>query len=207
MFRRSLVPIALAVLASVGCVPVTEPVGVIDKAEPDKGLVGTWTVTKAKGLVAMLGVETLTVDAPDVKGNPKGLMRATTAENINDGELAFFTATVGKHTYVTVLVGTGDNDRAPRLHKEGEYAKWQKTEKKRYFVFRYERTGDALTLDCGNHDAFRKLMDDAKIDSSGPKYVPHFETPAGWLDKYLAKTGPDKVFDGTNVIELKREKK
>lgn len=30
---------------------------------------------------------------------------------------------------------------------------------------------------------------------------------AGWLDKYLARTRPDKVFDGTNMLVLKREKK
>ncbi len=205
MFRRSLAPVAFAVLASVGCVPVTEPVGDIDKAERDKALVGTWTVTKSKGLAAMLNIESLTVDAPDVKGNPKGLMLAGT--NGSDPDLGFFTATVGKHTYATVFVGTGDNEKAPTFHKEGEYAKWKKELKKQFFVFRYTLDGDALTMDCGNLETFTKLMSDAKFEGDGRKHIQHFATPAGWLDKYLAKTGPDKVFDGTNILVLKREKK
>ena len=205
MSRWSL--LILAVLASAGCVPVAQPVGDIDKAERDKALVGTWSVTKSKGLAAQLGVQGVTVDAPDVKGNPKGLMRASMRENDPDGELGFFTATVGKHTYATVIVGAGGGDKTPRLHKEGDYAKWQKEEDKRYFVFRYTLDGDALTIDAGDLDTFTKLMGDAKIADLGRKYTPHFATPAGWLDKYLTKTGPDKVFDGTNVLVLKREKK
>ena len=49
--------------------------------------------------------------------------------------------------------------------------------------------------------------DDAKFENDGRKDMPRYTTPAGWLDKYLAKTGPDKVFDGSNVVVLKREKK
>ncbi len=204
MSRRSLLLFAFAVLAP-GCVPVTEPVGDIDKAERDKALVGTWSVTKAKGLAGVFSIRTVIVDAPDVKGNPKGLMRALWDEK--DSDLWFFTSTVGKSAYMTVFVGSGNGDKPPVLHKEGEYAKWKKEEVKRYFVFRYERDGDALTIDCGNYETFPKLMQDAKIKGDGSKHIEYFATPAGWLDKYLAKSGPDKVFDGSNVVVLKREKK
>ena len=40
----------------------------ISKAEPDKKLVGTWTVTKSTGVSAQLAYTKLTLDAPAVKG-------------------------------------------------------------------------------------------------------------------------------------------
>ena len=85
----------VAALLSAGCVPVTEPVGDVEKAEPDKGLLGTWVEPKPKGRAAPLTMfEELTIDAPAVKGNPKGLMR--TATNNDSPDIWFFTATAGK---------------------------------------------------------------------------------------------------------------
>src|SRR2546423_1469624 len=104
MLRRLLPPVALAALVCVGCVPVTEPVGDVEKAEPDKALVGKWTVTGGDGPAKTLDVKALTVDAPDVKGNPKGLMRAIMNPDGGDNENWFFTTTVGKHTYANVIL-------------------------------------------------------------------------------------------------------
>jgi hypothetical protein len=207
MSRRALwVVFAFAVL-SPGCVPVTEPVGDIDKAEPDKNLVGKWTVTKSSGLAAELKIEALAVSAPEVKGNPKGLMRASMNQGGGESPIWFFVATVGKHTYVNGIVGPPDGSNLPAFEEEGSYAEWKKGERKRYFVFRTARDGDKLTLDCGNNDTFTKLMKDAGIKDDDAKYLPYFNTPAGWFTKNLDKTAPDKIFDGTNVLELKREKK
>ena len=205
MFCR-LVPLLLGALCATGCVPVTEPVGDIDGAEPDKALVGKWTTTDSNGTAKVLDVTGFTVETPGVKGNPKGLMRANTTGNSSKSELWFYTATVGKHTYAIVLLGAKDGEGA-KFSKEGEYAKWKKVPKQQYFVFRYARDGDKLTLDCGDYDKFKALMKDEKITGDGGKYFEYFDTPAGWLDKYLAKTGPDKIYNGTNNLILKREKK
>jgi hypothetical protein len=198
---------AFAVL-SPGCVPVTEPVGDAEKAEPDKNLVGKWTVTKSRGTAEVLEVKSLTVSAPEVKGNPKGLMKVVMAHKDREAPMWFFTSTVGKNTYVNLAVGPTDGPDMPAFDKGGAFAEWKKGEKKtQYFVSRAARDGDKLTLDCGNNDAFAGLMKDAGIKDDGGQGVPVFDTPAGWLAKHLDKNGPGKIFDDSNALELAREKK
>jgi hypothetical protein len=202
MLRR-LFPLFAALCA--GCVPVTQPVGDIDKVGPDKALVGKWSAAKARGTPVVFNIKSLTVDAPEVKGNPKGLMRAIMNPGNNESELWFFTTTVGKHTYANVLLGAADRTDVPRFAGEGNFARWKKGIK-RYFVFRYVRDGDTLTIDCGNNETFAALMKDAKIRGDGGKPFEYFDTPAGWLARHLDKTGPGKLFDGRNSLELTRDK-
>ena len=54
---------------------------------------------------------------------------------------------------------------------------------KRFFIFRYIRDGDTLTIDYGNSDAFAKLMRVADIHDDGAKHVPFFLTPADWFSE------------------------
>jgi hypothetical protein len=205
MFRSSLF-LAGTVLFAAGCVPVTEPVGPIDKAEPDKNLAGTWTVVDASGSAKSADPQEVVVDVPEVKGNPKGLMRALTKRG--GDEVWFFVTTAGKHTYASLILAPNDVGGPLKFSKEGAFEEWQKAENKWYFVFRYARNGDKLTVDCGNHSAFTDLMKDEKIEANrGDKPLEFYKTPAGWLAKYLDKTGPAKLFDKTNYLDLKREKK
>src|SRR5262245_28397449 len=99
MVRRLFPLFAVGLVA--GCVPVTEPVSDIDKAEPDKTIVGKWTATKANGFAASFKTKAVTIDVPDVKGNPKGLMRfieSSSKPNVPELVSWFYTSTVGKHT-------------------------------------------------------------------------------------------------------------
>jgi hypothetical protein len=206
MFRR-LVPVgAVVALCAVGCVPVTAPLGDVDTAEPDTKLVGAWTLTDSDGVAKLLEVKTIVVDVPEVKGNAKGLMRGI--KNDDKGlDLWFYPTKVGKDTYATLILGTKGGDDGLKFLKEGEFEAWKKDEVKRFFVCKYTRDGDKLTLDWGS-DKFGEVMKDAKIDGTGGgQGVEFFRTPAGWLAKYLDKTGPAKIFDGTNYLKLKREKK
>lgn len=208
MSRPLAVLFAFAVL-SPGCIPVTEPLGDVGKAEPDKILIGKWSVIKGHGTVDLLKAKTLTIDAPDVKGNPKGLMRCVTKWVVADEDttLWFFPTTVGKHTYASVLLGAR-GDEPPAFHTEGSFAKWTKEAEKRYLVCRYARDGDTVKLNWGNDAVFRRLMQDAGIkEGAGEKAIEYYPTPAGWVAGYLEKTGPDKLFDGTNLLVLAREKK
>lgn len=202
---RSLVGLTLVAFLTSGCVPVTEPLGDISKAEPDKKLVGTWTVTKSTGVSAQLAYTKLTLDAPAVKGNPKGLMRAVKNDE-TDSESWFFTTALGKHTYATVLVTAGAGNDGPSLGREGEYAKWAKADRKRYFVFRYALDGDNLTLDAANFDTFKEVAKAANLDDDGAKHLAYYTTPDEWLAKYLAKSGSDKIYDGSNALAMKRAK-
>jgi hypothetical protein len=205
MFRR-VAPLLLATLCATGCVPVTEPVGNIEKAKPDAALVGKWTTTDSNGTSKALDVKTITVDAPAVKGNPKGLMRSKTKMTGSESEIWFYLSTLGKETYANLLLVSGKDRSPPDFSEEGNFAKWQKDDKKEFFVARVTRKEDALTIDFGDYDVFGQLMKNAKIPDDGIKPLPTFLTPAEWLDKYLAKTGPEKVFNGTNKVVLKRKK-
>lgn len=205
MFRR-ITPLLLAALLPVGCVPVTEPLGELGKSEPDKALIGKWKVTGRDGLTTIVQPTAFTIDAPAVKGNPKGLMRATNDENDGDDYLWFFTATFGKRAYATVLLGSKDGDDIPSFGKEGAFARWQKAERKRYFVFRYALDGDTLTVNAGNSDAFAKLMKDAGVQDDGAKHVPFFQTEPKWAETHFAKGAADPIYDKMNVMTLKRKK-
>ena len=188
---------AFAVLAS-GCVPVTEPVGDIDKAEPDKNLVGSWTDSDENK-------ETLVIDVPAVKGNPKGLMRAVMNGNKADDPSNvcwFFTTTIGKHTYANIILH--EKEVFPQFGAEGDFAKWQKDAAKRYFIFRYSRDGDKLKVDGGAESVVKKLMTDEKIAMVEGMW---YKTPAGWLTKYLDKNDPDVIYDGSNARTYRRLKK
>jgi hypothetical protein len=200
------VPLFAAALLCGGCVPVTEPVGDLTKAEPDKALVGTWAVKKSTGFVEGFLVESITVTAPEVKGNPKGLMRGTLNRGDEVIPMWFYLAPVGTHTYATVIVGPSTNGEMPAFGTDGAFAKWERGAKKQYFVFRVARDGDKLTLDTGNHEAFTKLMKAANVPSDGAKHVPYFAPPAGWITKTLGKDGPDAVFDKSSRLELERKK-
>jgi hypothetical protein len=134
-------------------------------------------------------------------------MRGVMVKDGTNRQLWIFTHTIGKHTYASIILAGDDRDDLPQFDKEGAYEKWKKEDKKRYFIFQYARDGDKLTLDCGNLDTFTKLMADAKINSDGSKVLEYYFTPTEWLDKYLDKTGPDKLFDGSNKFECTREKK
>ncbi len=195
-------PLFAAALLGGGCVPVTEPVGPVEKAEPDKALVGKWAVKKINGLAASFAVESIGITAPEVKGNPKGLMRGSM--NDERDPMWFYLTTVGKYTYANVIVGGGDDE--PNFDKEGAFAKWEKSTKKKYFVFRVARDGDKMVLDCGNNETFTKLMKAANVVDDGAKHVPFFHPPAGWHTKTLGKDGPDAVFDKSNRLEVVREK-
>ena len=102
---------------------------------------------------------------------------------------------------------TAEGGDLPPFGKEDVYAKWKKEPNKRYFIFKYARDGDTLTLDCGDNDVFTKLMKNEKFKGDGGKYVEFYDTPPGWLAKYLDKTRPEKLFDKSNFLELKRDKK
>ncbi|MBM3981894.1 MAG: hypothetical protein FJ304_16805 [Planctomycetes bacterium] len=200
------VSLVAAALLCGGCVPVTEPLAPVDKAEQDKDLIGTWAVKKSKGqLVQAFEFEALEVSAPAVKGNPKGLMRWSTTGKSDTMTAWFYFTTIGKDTYATILLAEGDRE-VSSLDKEGGYAKWLKEKEKKYFVFKVARAGDKLTIDCGNYETFVKLMTDAKIGHNGNKHFWYYHTPAGWLREHLEKTGPAKLYDGSSVIELERKK-
>jgi hypothetical protein len=202
MFRRVVLFLGVALL-SAGCVPVSDGVGDIDKAEPDKNLLGSWLDREREP-------RRWVVDHPEVKGNPKGLMRVRVVEKgkkLEDlpGKLHmwFYTATIGKETYVNMLVGGTDQD----LSKEGGYAKWAADDKRGFFVSLLTPDGDKLSINPGDHEVFDKLMKEAKFKEVSKEYSAVFKTTPGWLTAYLKETGPKPLFarDLKSTIVITRE--
>ena len=149
----------------------------------------------------------MVIDVPEVKGNPKGLMRT-----VNDNKpeepanvLWFSTTTIGKQSLRKhhSRVEGRDHLASPSFHKEGAFAEWQKEPKKRYFIFRYKLDGEKLVVDAGSETVVKDLMKAEKIEHADNGY---FKTPTGWFAKYLEKNDPDKIFDGNNVTRYTRPK-
>jgi hypothetical protein len=196
MSCRSLLPLA-AVPFLVGCVPVTEPVGDVARAEPDKRLLGRWEqVDKSNDVYE--------IDVPAVKGNPKGLMRAVGNDKPDDltNTFWFHIVTIGKHAYATVYLHPTEDAKFADFRADGAFETWQTGDRRRYFIFRFVLDGDKLDVDAGNDDAVKKLMEDEKVKLANG----YFQTPAGWLAKYLEKDGPGTIFDGKAVDHRKRVK-
>jgi hypothetical protein len=195
MSRSILSLLALVVVLSPGCVPVADPVGDIDTAEPNKDLIGTW---KDEETQPRLWV----VDRPEVKGNPKGLMRVRIVESGTKLEdvtardsIWFFTGTAGKELYVNSLQiaeksGSGVA-QSPDLGQEGGYAEWRRSKERGFYVAQVAIKGPVLTIDPGNHRAFIELMEKEKF----PAPREFYQTGPGWLAKYLEKNGPKGIFD------------
>ena len=190
MSRQFLV-ILKFVFLSAGCVPVTEPVGSIEKAEPNKDLIGTWRDEEKEPALWI-------VDRPDVKGNPKGLMRLRLLEkgkSIEDLQpkdaVWFFTTSVSRNTYANALVLSNKPKkvgREPDLAREGGYAEWARHDQRGYWVGHLTIKGPVLTTDPGDHLAFEALMMKQKFMEVGEFY----KTTPGWLTAYLEKNGPER---------------
>jgi hypothetical protein len=201
-------PVLLAILFT-GCVPVTNPVGDIDKAEPNKDLIGTWRDDERQPRLWV-------VDHPKVKGNPKGLMRLRVVEqgkkleDLKSNDMVwFFAATAGKERYANVLVLSTKPEKlnwSPEFEREGEYDRWSKHEQRGYWVTRISVMGQVGTIDDGDHRAFESLMKDHKFMEMGEFYA----IPRGWLAGYLEKNGPGAIYNsgkGTWTLSRVDEKR
>lgn len=190
--------VALAALFAGGCVLVTEPLSDVHKAEPDAKLVGKWRATGS-------APDDLVIDRPDVKANPKGLMRASFNSPEGQGKIAamwFFCTTVEKKTYANSPADRATNGGSPPFETPGEFAKWEKSKTSGYIVMQYAVSGDDLVIDIGEEKAIEKRFPAAGFEKEKDKF---YRTPEGALAKYLAADGT-KVFTGENKVTYKRAK-
>jgi hypothetical protein len=185
---RLFLALSASALLVTGCVPVTEGAGDINKAKPNKNLIGSWLDQEREP-------RTWVVDRPDVKGNPEGVMRVRIVEKNEKLEsqkskdaLWFFTATIGKETYVNALV----SDTDPDLSQEGGFKKWSEDPKRGYYAGHIKIEKDRVTIDPGDEMVLDGLMREAKFSKVGKSSV--YQTTPGWLTAYLEKNGPKRLF-------------
>ena len=186
-------PVLLAILFT-GCVAVTNPVGDIDKAEPDREIVGTWVSTKNPSDIVRFEVR-------EVKGVPKGMMPMTALGD----QYWFFVATVGKEKFGNLCMdhGGGKHEVLPDFGMTGAYEHWAGSRSRFYVVFRYSTGKDEITLNFGDDKAYQAIGREAKLKE--PKDAP-FETPVGWLASHIEKNGSDKIFPAEKEIKFERKK-
>jgi hypothetical protein len=199
MSRTIPVLVAFAFL-SPGCVPVTNPVGDIDKAEPDEALVGTWVSTKNPSDIVRFEVR-------EVKGVPKGMMPMTALGTSPERDPYWlFVSAVGKEKFGNLCMDTGGgkNDVWPDFREDGAYRRWARSNGRLYVVFRYATDKDEITLNFGDEKAFEAVAREAKLPMK--KETVPFETPIGWLAKYIEKNGFDTIFPAEKEIKFKRKK-
>jgi hypothetical protein len=192
---RCLSLLAIAALLP-SCIPVTEPLSDVNKAEPVEGLVGKWRAEKKDR-----DYYWLEIDRTEVKGNPVGLMRMTTRGMVtNPGNRGWLYSTqLGKHTYLAspteYVPGRNSNYHpfsTPDFDREGEFAAWVKRDRRRYFLAHYTLDGDRFTLyDCIPEN-LEAVMKAGKIARTATDDA--YGTPPGWLAKYLTENGPEKLF-------------
>jgi hypothetical protein len=182
-----------------GCVPVTTPLSDPTKSEPDKELIGKWKLIKSTGT----GMSPMfTIDAPVVKGNPKGLMR----HSENDRSLWFVITKIGKHNYATIFIGANrakeDTDNQfTNLSEEGDFEKYMKREDQSYWIMNYVIEGDKLIIDVGNLATTIEIMRRENFNKKNDYY----NTPKDWLANNLKKD-PKKFFDGENTVTYEKLK-
>lgn len=186
-------PVLLAILFT-GCVAVTNPVGDIDKAEPDRELVGTWVSTKNPSDIVRFEVR-------EVKGVPKGMMPMTALGD----QYWFFVATVGKEKFGNLCMdhGGGKKEVLPDFGVAGTYEHWAGSRSRFYVVFRYSTGKDEITLNFDDDKAYQAIGREAKLKE--PKDAP-FETPVGWLANYIAKNGSARLFPAEKEVKFERKK-
>ena len=193
-------PVLLAfVISFTGCVPVTNPVGDIDKAEPDRALVGTWVSTKNSSDIVRFEVR-------EVKGVPKGMMPMTVLGTSPERDPYWcFVATVGKEKFGNLCMDFGGRkkDVLPDFGMAGAYERWAGSRSRFYVVFRYTTGKDEITLNLGDEKAYEAIAREAKLKE--PKDAP-FETPVGWLANYIEKNGSDKIFPAEKEVKFERKK-
>jgi hypothetical protein len=219
MSRRCLFPFAVVFFLP-GCVPVTEPLSDASTSEPDMRLVGKW---KSDG-------QSMTIDVPVGKGNPKGLMRIRNSNEAEEtGGMWFYTTRIGKQTYANICLaawawfetqeienvqGFSTVFKGAQFEKAGDFEKWLKDEDKRYLIGKLSFNGDKLVLDLGAEFKVASLMKMGGIERrvirnrwSGEQVVIAYRVPAGWLAKFLDENKPEAIYNGSHIVEYEREMK
>ena len=110
---------------------------------------------------------------------------------------------MGKQKYGNFCLDAENQKVALDFAKEGDYARWSKGKHRVYFVFQYTTAKDAITLNTGDEKAFKAIAEAAKLPK---KHEVAYDTPAGWLTKYLTQNGSDKIFPAAKVEKLTRVK-
>jgi hypothetical protein len=196
MFRR-LIP--LVAILSGGCVPVTEPLTPVEKAEPDKALVGTWKRTDTNGQ--------LRIEADPGAGNPKGLMKFVTINGDREEPIWVHLSKIGKERYGSAYMDGSFKDFAfADFGREGAYEAWKKGEGKWYMVFAYSVEKDELQIDPGDKDTTEALMRKEKFPTDRIAKIA-YRAPADWLAKKLEKDGKEFLFKDGTAWTFERVKK
>ena len=196
---RQIVIFALTAFLT-GCIPVTEPLSDVSRAESDAQLFGAWAWKHE-----VIGkVRRIVIDAPLIEGNPKGLIRVRNLDDLHAEPTWMFPTLIGKAAYLSIIDSTSNGEKQFDFLRPGDFAKWQVQMKSDYTIIHYRVESGMLTLNSGDKAAFAKLMKKEKFDQPGPERRlpegvppsadPYYNPPSGWLANYLGKNGSEGLF-------------
>jgi hypothetical protein len=198
-----LVSMAATCLLFTSCFDSKVPLSDPGKSKADERLTGNWQLRNDDGSVnsyrfALAGGKL-----------PASVMRVTGSSRKPDGTteqfdpLLLFPTTIGKKTYLNVTDGT--EPKVKLVEEKGWTAETVNT----YLIYRYQVTGDTLTVQWMDGDAKKRAVEAGKIkgkiekDQDGNDRV-HFTDTTENLTKFITAAGDDLF--AKDVLKLERVK-
>ena len=204
-FPKSLVLIlGLLCLVFTSCVDSDNPLSDPKQATFDPGLLGVWRGREKDGDVVYYHVG----KAGDKF--PVGMLRVKTVTHDKNGELPrtdngdtlVFTTVLGKNHYVNI---TGMD--VEKIKSMGD-SKWEPAMADGYFIYKYEITGDKMSVACMDPKQKEAVIKAGKIKGTSEGDNPRFTDTTENLVRFLASPDADKLFftkdntdDGYAVLE------
>lgn len=197
-----LVASACAALAS--CIPAKEALSDATKAEPDKGLIGTWVREDDEGTrVLMIGRHEVLAEGADTPV-PRGLMAFERTIQRKDGRLSrdldgvFFVSRIKGENYAN----TFGNNVVQEAQKQGS---WSYPADMAFFLVRYRVEKDTLTIFYPEKDRVKAAINKGTI--KGTVKGDDVEMDGGTaLAEYLGKEGGKSLFPDESAEKWQRAK-
>lgn len=155
MLKQMALPAVVFAFTLTGCVPTKEPLVELQKAKPDKRILGKWKGDSGEIVIALAEKRLVK------KGLPKGFMKLT-----RDGETYYFvSAKVGKDRYgCAVFLGKKQH----KGKKAGELTLEAIDTPKLFVSYRYTVKGDELTIeDDIDMDVVKAASKNGKLAKNG----------------------------------------
>jgi len=198
-----LLPMAALCLLFTSCFDSKVPLSDPGKSKADERLAGSWRGRNDDGSVNSYRF------APAGGKLPASVMRVTGSNRKPDGTteqfepLLLFPTTIGEKTYLNAC--DGKESQVKLLEDKG----WTGETVTAYSIFRYQVTGDKMTVQWMDGDAKKRAIEAGKIkgkiekDQDGNDRA-HFTDTAENLNTFIAKAGDDLF--SKDVLKLERMK-
>lgn len=198
-----LISLAVLCLLLTSCFDSTVPLSEPDKSEVDERLAGVWRVEGKKGEVNYYHIGRFGDSLPESVMRVVGVTHTKDGKIRSAGELLIFPTTIEGKSFLNV---TGGQDQRIKLVAEQG---WTPETVATYLIFRYQVTGDSLTVQGIDRAAKQRAIEGGKIkgviekrDHGFTKVV--FTDTTENLARFVAENSDDLF--SKEVVRLERVK-